>query len=79
MKAKQPIQSRNYNYDTMTLVVEETGKPVCKGDIVDRCVILGGTAPHKPSSTGRILVESHGMMTEFFPNVFGLKWVGGAQ
>jgi hypothetical protein len=55
----------------------EDGTPVVIGETLstgrgDRYVITGGRAPHKPSSTGRVFVEGG---SEFFPNVFDLKWV----
>lgn len=38
----------------------------------------GGTAPHKPSSTGRIWVNKPGQpLTEFFPSVFDCAWTPG--
>ncbi len=35
-------------------------------------VLTDGYPPHKPSSTGKVAVESGGL---YYPNVFGLKWV----
>lgn len=39
-------------------------------------VLSGASAPHKPSSTGRVYVEEEagGMSREFFPSVFNLAW-----
>ena len=53
-----------------------TGKLVCSGTkMKDGEVLIGGTAPHKPSSTGRVLVQSSdGLFTEYYPNVFDMKW-----
>ena len=39
-----------------------------RGDV---SVISGGRAPHKSSSSGRVYV----MDREYYPGVFGLKWV----
>ena len=79
MKALKNIQSKNYAGEVMTLIVESTGIPVFVGAIIDGAIILRGTAPHKPSSTGRVEVMIDGFMTEYFPGTMGLKWVGGAQ
>ena len=39
-------------------------------------LILGGSAPHKSSSTGRVYVEtSEGFKAEYFPTVIGARWV----
>jgi hypothetical protein len=35
-------------------------------------VITGGRAPHKPSSTGKVWTSDEG---EYYPGVFGMKWV----
>lgn len=35
-------------------------------------VIVGGTPPHKVSSTGRVQTKAG---AEFFPGMFNLKWV----
>jgi hypothetical protein len=36
---------------------------------IDEC--LGGTPPHKPSSTGFVSVRGG----RYYPSVFGLKWI----
>lgn len=66
---------------THILVDTITGEPVSVGDIVtdfrgDEAVILGGTPPHKPSSTGRVYVRSTegDWSGEYFPSVYNLKW-----
>ena len=41
----------------------------------DLDVILGGTPPHKPGSTGRVHVESG---REYYPSVFNLLWYNEA-
>lgn len=58
-----------------TLTHDETGQPVALGDKLatskgDIHTITGGTAPHKPGSTGRIYTEG----AEYFPGVFGCTW-----
>lgn len=58
------------------LVHEDTNEEVNAGDSVtsfrgEPAVVKGGMPPHKPSSTGRVWVDGG----EFFPSVFGLKWV----
>jgi len=58
-----------------TLVHNKTSIPVEIGEIVksfrgDVYKILGGTPPHKPSSSGKVWVEN----AEYYPEVFNLKW-----
>jgi len=58
------------------LVEGTDGAAVDIGDMVQSfrggfAVLKGGTPPHKPSSTGRV-VTCDG---EYFPSVYGLKWV----
>lgn len=56
------------------------GPSVKQGDTLvdfrgDIATLLGGTPPHKPSSTGRVYVRDvNGNCQEFFPSVFNLKW-----
>jgi hypothetical protein len=38
----------------------------------DSDVIIGGRAPHKPSSTGRVWTADG---REYFPSVFDMQWV----
>lgn len=38
--------------------------------------IVGGRAPHKPSSTGRVWTADG---REYFPSVFGMHWVNIAD
>ena len=45
----------------------------------DQVVVRGIVPPHKPSSTGRVLVhfakEGPARICEYFPGVIGAKWV----
>lgn len=62
------------------LIHSDTGRFAKAGDtLLDRTGqsvrIVGGQPPHKPSSTGRVHVQSaNGFVGEFFPGVYGLKW-----
>lgn len=62
------------------LFVGEQHPPLEAGDVVytsrgERLTVLGGSAPHKPSSTGRVYVEHDtGYRGEFFPSVIGADW-----
>jgi hypothetical protein len=72
LKAKGDVMRVN----DWVLVHEETNEEVEAGASVtsfrgEPDVVKGGTPPHKPSSTGRVWVNGG----EFFPSVFGLKWV----
>lgn len=74
------IIKNGYHGGLMVLVSQLTNKPAEIGDILisdgERYQLLGGTAPHKSSSTGRIYVEnlSNGMKAEYFPSVLDLEW-----
>ena len=37
----------------------------------EKAILKSGTPPHKPSSSGRIYTT----LGEYFPHVFGLKWI----
>lgn len=69
------IKDKNWNNEEMKLVHADSGKLVQVGDFINDMTILGGSAPHKPSSTGRILVQKGKFKREFFPSVANLEWV----
>jgi hypothetical protein len=63
------------------LVHESTGKDVYLSELVvdfrgDKSIVKGGSAPHKPSSTGRVWVSdiTNRYHSDYFPSIFGLKW-----
>lgn len=71
---------------TMVLMLlGDTGYPVSpikEGDELvtrdgDVWVVTAGVGapPHKPSSTGRVWVKRDDWSREFFPGVFGCKWM----
>ena len=59
---------------------DEQGHNVRQGDTLvsfrgEAATMLGGTPPHKPSSTGRVYVQTNmGHRCEFFPSVYNLTW-----
>jgi hypothetical protein len=63
------------------LIDEKTGATICKGDVRESFrgemkTIAGGTPPHRPNSSGRIAIKTDDIFeAEFFPSVFGAKWV----
>jgi hypothetical protein len=66
-----------------TLVHQKTGLPVADRELVtssradDTWIVMGGSPPHKPSSTGRVWVQDlkrSDWNREFFPSVFNLEW-----
>lgn len=70
------IESKDYQGRAHYLKNVRTGQPVTRGQTLqdfrgERAAIVGGRAPHKPSSTGHIYTE-HGR--ELFPGVFGCTW-----
>jgi hypothetical protein len=61
--------------DGWVLCHARTGKTVVEGEVVldfrgEADTVMGGTPPHKPSSTGRVWVQGG----EFYPTVFDLVW-----
>lgn len=69
---------RKQGYDGIWFELRnEAGEPVSIGSSVrahrrdEYEKVVGGMAPHKPESTGRVYV-SHG---QYFPGVYDLEWV----
>ena len=67
----------------MTLVTEDDGMPVTVGQRLttfrgEEVRVTGGSAPHKPSSTGRVRVTIDDGETEFFPGVIKTRWIEDA-
>lgn len=67
------ITSTDYAGRTCTLT--HNGQPVNKGEILedfrgDHYRVIGGQAPHKCSSTGKIYTDGG----NFYPTVFKCKW-----
>ena len=67
---------------TYRLVQTLTGTPVEVGCVLtsfrgETYVLNGGMAPHKDGSEGRVWARpvGHSREDEFFPSVFGLKWL----
>jgi len=62
-------------------LVREGGESVSLDENVqsfrgDTSILKGGDAPHKPSSTGKVYVDDgSGRVSQYFPSVFGLKYV----
>ncbi len=77
------IVRRNWEGKECILVTEGTKQPLGVGDRVlsfrgEPYVVIGGSAPHKSGSTGRVSVRdvelgAHSM--EFFPGVIGAMWI----
>lgn len=70
------IESKDHQGRAHYLKNVRTGQPVTRGQTLrdfrgEHAAIVGGRAPHKPGSTGRIYTE-HGH--ELFPGVFGCTW-----
>ncbi len=71
------ITSKGYDGEQWKLVDAQLGMGInegtaCsdfRGDVEE---IVGGRAPHKPSSTGHVHTASGG---DYYASVFGLKWV----
>jgi hypothetical protein len=69
---------KKVNWNNMLCVlVDEDGRELTVGSQIEDprenklLLIEGGSAPHKPSSSGRVVVSGF----ECFPHVYGLKWV----
>lgn len=72
--------------DTWALVDDMTGWPIRVGDVRESnrgetYVVTGGRPPLSLASTGRIYVALRGAepTTEFYPSVFGARWVDLAE
>lgn len=67
----------------MKLVRETTGQPIKTGDVVHdfrgkAAYVTGWALPKHSGSTGRVYVKEmteRGADREFYPSVYGLKWV----
>ena len=73
----KPLVRTGYDGKSWLLIDVVTQHSVTKGDVVssfrgERATVVGGSAPHKPSSTGRVEVDTG---LEFYPSVFGLQWI----
>lgn len=68
---KNVIESTNYAGQRCVLV-GKSGRPLKVGSRVRGMVVTGGSAPHKPDSSGRVYVKGD---REYFPGVVGAEWV----
>ena len=66
----------------MKLVYKETGKEVKVGDIItmsdgEKCEVTYFKPPHKPSSSGKVLVkfENRNCNMEYYVGVIGAEWI----
>jgi hypothetical protein len=62
-----------------TLVDKTTGKPLSIGDTVttfrgETGILQHIAYPHKPGSTGRVMVYINNTPHEFFPSVINAEW-----
>ena len=69
------IKSINYKSRVCILIDAVTRKSIARGAVRadfkgNHCIVEGGSAPHKPGSTGRVQT-SRG---EFYPSVIGAAW-----
>lgn len=67
----EPMRSRDYA-DRVCVLVDERNRTLPRGEVIDGCTIIGGLAPHKPSSTGFVHTSDG---REFYAHVFGLRWI----
>lgn len=66
----------------MRLVYKETGAEVKVGDVItmpdgDKCEVTYFRPPHKPSSSGKVLVKFEGRNCniEYYVGVIGAEWI----
>lgn len=65
----------------MRLIHRKTGKEVKTGETVtdfrgDKAKIVSFSKPHKPASSGKVLVEtSAGHQGEYYVSVFDMEWI----
>jgi hypothetical protein len=55
------------------------GEPAVIGKVYEsfrgeKMKLLGAVEPHKPGSTGRVIVGEHGSKSEYYPSVIGGEW-----
>lgn len=67
------IVSRGWDQDYA--LVDKKGRPVQSGVKIRGDVIVGGRAPHKPDSTGRVWVLERGRQQQYYPGGYGLTWL----
>lgn len=77
--AGKPIESKDFD-GIVRVLRHADGRAACEGESVkssrgEDYVLTGGRAPHKESSEGKVWVGKSG---EFYPSVFGLKWIAKA-
>ncbi len=70
----------NITHGGMILVDAKTKQPIEKGakrkDFRgDELIVVGGTPPHKPGSTGRVSVDGGQGEEEYYPGVVDAVWV----
>lgn len=73
------IYRTGYN-NILFALVREGGEAVSLGEVYEahnggEYELVGGDAPHKPSSSGKVYVKSGDGTCQFFPSVFGLKYM----
>lgn len=81
------IKSKGYDGKLWVLVHASSGEAVNEGTPLlggpaddEPHNLLGGTAPHKSDSSGRIEVGIEGVWcSQYFPGVYNFKWVPEAQ
>lgn len=74
---KKQIKGIGYDGKLWLLIDDVTQISVKVGDVREdfrgeKAVMQDGTAPHKPSSTGRVQTSAGG---EFYPGVYRCKWI----
>lgn len=81
MRRNKYIHSTDHACRTCILVHKDSGEPVVHGSIHtsskgERYKVLGGAAPHKSSSTGRVFTRAllGGYSGTFFPGILGMVW-----
>jgi len=77
------IKSKGYDGKLWILVHAVGGEPAVVGEAFEDSerVVIGGSAPHKSDSSGRIEVGVEGDQygDRYFPHACGYKWVPEAQ
>jgi len=81
VRSAQVIRSEDHRDVTLELRHASTDTPICVGDRVTArgnvYIVVGGRAPHKFGSTGRVWVKAsieQVFVSEFFPSVINAVW-----
>jgi hypothetical protein len=69
------ITGVNYAGLHCSLIHAATGSAIRTGEYINSLKIVGGSPPHKISSSGKVAIKCDDGTREFYPSVINCKWV----